>query len=103
MTALLEREQARAVDSPFEPDPIEIAALASGGGTTVESLLLDYVEGVTPVKIGLVVYNNANAGVVDKVTAINEVFGLGVELHHISGKLYPSGAGVRGETNPRRG
>jgi len=73
----------------------KIAILASGGGTTAEALIHSTQSGVLNADVSLVITNNENAGVLQKIERFNKQ-GLGIRTLIINGKTHPGEAG-RGE------
>lgn len=69
-----------------------IAVLASGGGTTVEAFIRASVVGKVEPQVSLVITNNKNAGVIDRIKRLNQEFGLDIKMVHIGRSNYPLGA-----------
>lgn len=66
-----------------------LAILASGEGTTAESLIQASQDGRLLAHIGLVITNNPGAGVLGKVEKLNADLGLSIETAIINSTLYP--------------
>lgn len=75
----------------------QIAILASGGGTTAEAFIEASQAGKIQVEAGLVISNNGDAGVFNRVQSLNAKYGLDIKTAHISGLTHPKGEGKRGE------
>lgn len=73
--------------------PVKIAILASGSGTTAEAFIEATIEGKVAGKVVLVVFNNKNAGVVERVDALNKKHGLDIKTLHIGKNNYPPAEG----------
>lgn len=67
-----------------------IAVLASGEGTTAEAFIRAGAEGNIDVNVGLVICNNAKAGVFGRVEALCEEYGLAIQSAHINGVTHPA-------------
>ena len=78
-------------------DRPKIAILASGSGTTAESLIHASQSGVLNADVVLVVSNNQDAGVFTRVKRMNAQYDLNIQTLHINGVTHPDGAGVKGE------
>ena len=75
-----------------------IAILASGSGTTAEAFIHATMTDSVDAAVGLVISNNGNAGVFDKVDRLNNQYrGLGIDVLHISGVTNPDGKVAKGE------
>jgi phosphoribosylglycinamide formyltransferase-1 len=74
--------------------PSRIAILASGEGTTAESFIRAGADGKITAQAGLVICNNAKAGIFDRVHSLNQELGLAIETTHINGTTHPA---LRGE------
>lgn len=77
-----------------------IAILASGSGSTVEAFIHATQEGRVDADVGLIVCNNPpeKAGVYDRITRLNQQYGLDIEIAEISSKTHPDGDVGRGQT-----
>ncbi len=77
-----------------------IAVLASGGGTTAEAFIHATQDGSVDAEVGLVICNNTpkNAGIYDRVTRLNQQYGLDIETLMINGRTHPGENGGRGQT-----
>lgn len=71
-----------------------IAIFASGAGTTAEAFIHASATGKIEPTVGLIITNNADAGILSKVTDLNKQYDLGIKTAHISGKTHPA---TRGE------
>ncbi len=80
----------------------EIGILASGSGTTAEALIRATAADVPEAqrlyaRVGLVVCNNSDAGVFERMRNLGEELGIDIPVVHISGKTNPGGRGAPGE------
>ena len=75
----------------------KIALLASGGGTTAESIVHATQSGILRAEVGLVVTNNVAAGVIGRIARLNTQYDLKIPVEHISGKTHPGDPGMAGE------
>jgi phosphoribosylglycinamide formyltransferase-1 len=78
-------------------DRPKIAILVSGSGTTAESLIHATQSGVLNADVALVISNNENAGVFDRIKRMNTQYNLDIQTIHINGITHPDGAGAKGE------
>jgi phosphoribosylglycinamide formyltransferase-1 len=69
-----------------------ITILASGSGTTAEYLIRATQTGVLQAEVGLVVSNNENAGVFERVEQLNSQYNLNIRQEYISRHTHPGGA-----------
>jgi phosphoribosylglycinamide formyltransferase 1 len=76
----------------------KIAILASGSGTTADAYAKAIYERQVSAEIGLVVTNNPDAGILDKVSRWNRDYGFDVRTAIINKQSYPKGAQTRGQT-----
>jgi len=74
-----------------------IVILASGSGTTAEYVVHATETGVLAARVALVVSNNPNAGVFERVRRLNAQYGLDIQTAHISSRTHPGDAGQLGE------
>lgn len=76
-----------------------IAILASGSGSTAEACIRATQNGTLDARVGLVVCNNPphKTGVYERVSRLNDEFGLSIPVLHVSGLTHPGGKGCRGE------
>jgi phosphoribosylglycinamide formyltransferase-1 len=72
-----------------------IAILASGEGTTAEAVIRASAQGRTLPEIGLVISNNASAGIFKRVEALNQQYDLDIKTLHIGGTTHPAGQGEK--------
>lgn len=70
-----------------------IAVLASGGGTTVEAFIRAGQRGEINVDVGLVIASRAKAGVFDRITSLNQEFGLHIDCVLINSETHPAAIG----------
>ncbi len=78
-----------------------VAVLASGSGSTLEAFIHAAEAGIVDAEIGLVISNNSNVGVFDRIRRLNKQYGLNIETLHISGKTHPgSAAEIGAQTLP---
>ncbi len=70
--------------------PARIAILASGGGTTAEAFIKSIVTGEVEGKVVLVIFNNQNAGVVERIKNLNREHNLRIKTVHIGKNNYPA-------------
>lgn len=68
----------------------QIAVLASGQGTTAEAFMRAGAEGKIDTHIALIICNNAEAGIFDRVASLNKEYGLSIESTHINGVTHPA-------------
>jgi phosphoribosylglycinamide formyltransferase-1 len=68
-----------------------IGILASGSGTTAEAFILGTQNGTVDADVRLVVTNNSDAGILDKVARFNKL-GLGIDTKVINGTTHPGEA-----------
>jgi len=78
-------------------DRPKIVILASGSGTTAESVIHATQSGVLNADVCLVISNNENAGIFDRIKRLNIEYDLNIQTLHINGATHPGGAGKRGE------
>jgi len=74
-----------------------IAILASGSGSTAEAFIHASQAGIVNAEVGLVIANNADAGVFSRVARLNKEYGLNIKTVNISGVTHSKGAGEKGE------
>lgn len=67
-----------------------IAILASGSGTTAEAFIRSTATGEVNGKVVLVVFNNKDAGVVERVKKLNDEFSLDIKTVHIGKNNFPA-------------
>lgn len=81
-----------------EHDPT-IVILASGGGSTAETFIENTQLGLVAAEVGLVICNNTpeNAGVYERIDALNTKYNLDIPVVKINGITHPSGKGEKGE------
>jgi phosphoribosylglycinamide formyltransferase-1 len=70
--------------------PQNIAILASGAGTTAEAIIRAARHNEINGKVKLVITNNPDATVLDRVKKLNEELGLEIQTHIINGKTHPA-------------
>lgn len=70
-----------------------IAILASGSGTTAEAFIRAGQEGVIETQVGLVICSRRDAGIFDRVKALNAEYGLHIEAVLINHKTHPPALG----------
>lgn len=77
-----------------------IAILASGSGSTAEAFIHATQDGRVSAEVGLIVCNKPpeKAGIYDRVTKLNSLYGLEIEITTISGKTHPGRNEGRGQT-----
>lgn len=75
-----------------------VAILASGGGTTAEAFIRAAARGEVSVNVKVVITNNTNAGVLERVAKLNQELNLAIETAVINGATHPA---VAGETTAR--
>jgi phosphoribosylglycinamide formyltransferase-1 len=75
-----------------------VAVLASGSGTTFQAAADAVRDGLVSYTIGLVITDRENAGVLDRVKAMNREHGLTIATAIINKKRYPGGPQGRGQT-----
>ncbi|MCA9327667.1 hypothetical protein KDA14_04020 [Candidatus Saccharibacteria bacterium] len=75
-----------------------VAVLASGSGSTAEALIRDLQTQDYPYEVRLVITNNPDAFVLQRIANLNEEFGLDIRTAVISSSTQPSAAAaVHGE------
>lgn len=72
-----------------------VAILASGEGTTAEAFIKAGATGLIDAQVALVISNNVNAGIFQKIQKLNGQYGLNIECLHISKQSYPAKKGER--------
>lgn len=77
----------------------KVAILASGNGTTADAYARALYEGVVTAEIGVVITNNQNAGIVDRVKRWNRDYGFDTELQVINNHTHPLGNSEHGQTD----
>lgn len=70
------------------PSP-RIAILASGSGTTAESFIESVAKGEVPGEVVVLICNNKDAAVFNKVERLNQKYGLNIKPIHIGKSNYP--------------
>ncbi len=68
---------------------VRIAILASGNGTTAEAFIKAAAERQVDAKVTLLIANNKNAGVFDKLKDLNRKYNLDIKGVHIGKNNYP--------------
>jgi phosphoribosylglycinamide formyltransferase-1 len=79
------------------PHRPKIAILASGSGSTTESIIHATQNGVLHADVCLVVSNNETAVVFERVKRMNTQYNLNIQTIHINGVTHPEGIGLKGE------
>lgn len=74
------------------PSP-KVAILASGSGTTAESFIESAVKNEVDAEVVLLICNNKDAAVFDKVEKLNKNYGLNIKTVHIGKSNYPPKGG----------
>jgi phosphoribosylglycinamide formyltransferase-1 len=67
-----------------------VAILASGEGTTAEAFIKAGAEGLIDARVELVICNNENAGIFQRVENLNKRYGFNIRCVHISKKNHPA-------------
>lgn len=67
-----------------------IAILASGGGTTAEAFIRADQRGEINVSVGLIITSRSDAGVIERIDALNQEFGLHIDCIVINHKTHPA-------------
>lgn len=67
-----------------------VAILASGQGTTAEAFIRAGATGQIAAQAGLVIANNPDAGIFDRVKRLNKEYGLNIEALCINSKTHPA-------------
>jgi phosphoribosylglycinamide formyltransferase-1 len=75
-----------------------IAVFASGSGTTFQATADAIHDGLVDFKIGLVITDREEAGVLARVAEVNHQYGFDIKTVIINKKRYPEGAQGRGQT-----
>ena len=70
-----------------------VAILASGGGTTAEAFIRATARSEVSANVKLVITNNTNAGVLQRVAKLNQELNLAIETVVINGTTHPAAAG----------
>ncbi|HVV66498.1 MAG TPA: formyltransferase family protein [Candidatus Saccharimonadales bacterium] len=78
--------------------PRRVAILASGSGTTAEAYAQAIHDGAFNQRIHLVITNNPEAGILDRVERWNQEWGFEVETAVINRTTHPGGPNKRGQT-----
>src|ERR1043166_7754567 len=76
-----------------------IAILASGSGSTAEAFIHATQDGRVDAEVGLVISNNRNAGIFDRVKQLKEKYGLDIQTDVINSAIF----GPRPGENWRKG
>jgi phosphoribosylglycinamide formyltransferase 1 len=71
----------------------QIAILASGAGTTAEAFIRAGATGKIDTQAGLVICNNAKAGIFGRISALNKVYRLDIQPTLINGVTHPAAPG----------
>lgn len=66
-----------------------IAILASGSGTTTETFIETTAKNEVGGEVVLIIANNRNAGVFERIRKLNKKYGTEIKTVHISKKSYP--------------
>lgn len=66
-----------------------IAILASGGGTTAEAFIRAGAAGHITTTVGLVICNNKQAGIFQRIDDLNHEYGFHISCTNINGKTHP--------------
>jgi phosphoribosylglycinamide formyltransferase 1 len=75
-----------------------VAIFASGSGTTFRATVDAISQGLVDFRIGLVITDHAEAGVLEQVREVNELYGFDIQTEVINRKRYPAGKQGRGQT-----
>jgi len=75
-----------------------IAVFASGGGTTFQAVADAIHDGLVDFSIGLLITDQEDARVLDRVAMINKEYSFGIKTIIINKKRYPGGPQDRGQT-----
>lgn len=67
-----------------------IGVLASGSGTTAEAFIRAGQKGEIDTDVDLVICNNANAGIFERIENLNKEFGLKIRCELINGITHPA-------------
>ncbi len=67
-----------------------VAILASGEGTTAETFIKAYTDQTISAEVRLVISNNPNAGVFNRVQTLNKKYNLSIDCVHIGKQNYPA-------------
>lgn len=67
-----------------------VAILASGGGTTAEAFIRAAERGFVNASVELVISSRKNAGILQRIEALNEEFGLTIDTVVINDKTHPA-------------
>ncbi len=70
----------------------QVAILASGQGTTAAAFIQAGAKERINTTVGLVICNNAKAGIFDRVAALNQQYGLAIKSALINGLTHPAEA-----------
>lgn len=70
-----------------------VAVLASGQGTTAEAFIRAGATGKIDAQVSLVIANNPDAGIFERVKNLNQEYGLAIKAVCINGKTHPTAAG----------
>lgn len=69
---------------------MKIAILASGSGSTAEAFIRASAEGKIDAQAALIICNNAQAGIFDRIKNLNHEYGLSIETKYISKHTHPA-------------
>lgn len=70
-----------------------VAIFASGSGTTAEAFIHASGQNQIEPLVGLIITNNSQAGIVDKIKQLNQQYGFDIKTIHISGTTHPAQPG----------
>jgi phosphoribosylglycinamide formyltransferase 1 len=70
-----------------------IAILASGGGTTAEAFIRAAHEGIVNAEVGMIIVSRSDAGIFDRIAALNEELGLNIPCRLVSRRSFPEAPG----------
>lgn len=70
----------------------QVAILASGQGTTAAAFIQAGAEGRIDTTVGLVICNNAKAGIFDRIASLNQQYGLAIKSTLVNGVTHPAEA-----------
>lgn len=70
--------------------PGRVAILASGGGTTAEAFILAAIKGTIDVQTELVICNNPDAGIFERIHRLNKHYGLAIDTKLINARSHPA-------------
>lgn len=75
----------------------KVAVLCSGEGTTAEAVIKAWAEKPNAPQVGLVICNNPDAGIFERLIKLNKDYELVIEASVINSKTHPGSGAKKGE------